>query len=374
MPQGGRVLDFADLTLGVEEEYQIIDGETRELTSYVGDVLEQGAVIFRDQVKPELLQSQVEIGSHVCRNIREARQEVTRLRRMVSEIAERNGCRIVSAATHPFSRWQDQIITEKDRYKALYSSMKVIAQRLLIFGMHVHVGIPDRQLRIDVMNQLSYFIPHVLSLSTSSPFWLGQYTGLKSYRSVIVEDLPRTGIPEYFNTAAEYDQFLEILIKTKCIDEPTKIWWDIRPHPKFPTLEIRVCDAMPRVNHVIAVVALLQAMVAKLIQLRLNNQTWRQYRRALVEENKWRAIKDGLDGHLLDLGKTEQVPTRFLVEEMLEFVDDVVDPLESREEIERVRDILKEGTSADRQIQIFERTGSLEAVVDMLADETMKEC
>ena len=367
-------MDFSDLTLGVEEEYQIIDGETRELTSYVGDVLEQGAVIFRDQVKPELLQSQVEIGSHVCRNIREARQEVTRLRRMVSEIAERNGCRIVSAATHPFSRWQDQIITEKDRYKALYSSMKVIAQRLLIFGMHVHVGIPDRQLRIDVMNQLSYFIPHVLSLSTSSPFWLGQYTGLKSYRSVIVEDLPRTGIPEYFNTAAEYDQFLEILIKTKCIDEPTKIWWDIRPHPKFPTLEIRVCDAMPRVNHVIAVVALLQAMVAKLIQLRLNNQTWRQYRRALVEENKWRAIKDGLDGHLLGLGKTEQVPTRFLVEEMLEFVDDVVDPLESREEIERVRDILKEGTSADRQIQIFERTGSLEAVVDMLADETMKEC
>ena len=367
-------MDFSDLTLGVEEEYQIIDGETRELTSYVGDVLEQGAVIFRDQVKPELLQSQVEIGSHVCRNIREARQEVTRLRRMVSQIAERNGCRIVSAATHPFSRWQDQIITEKDRYKALYSSMKVIAQRLLIFGMHVHVGIPDRQLRIDVMNQLSYFIPHVLSLSTSSPFWLGQYTGLKSYRSVIVEDLPRTGIPEYFNTAAEYDQFLEILIKTKCIDEPTKIWWDIRPHPKFPTLEIRVCDAMPRVNHVIAVVALLQAMVAKLIQLRLNNQTWRQYRRALVEENKWRAIKDGLDGHLLDLGKTEQVPTRFLVEEMLEFVDDVVDPLESREEIERVRDILKEGTSADRQIQIFERTGSLEAVVDMLADETMKEC
>ena len=367
-------MDFSDLTLGVEEEYQIIDGETRELTSYVGDVLEQGAVIFRDQVKPELLQSQVEIGSHVCRNIREARQEVTRLRRMVSQIAERNGCRIVSAATHPLSRWQDQIITEKDRYKALYSSMKVIAQRLLIFGMHVHVGIPDRQLRIDVMNQLSYFIPHVLSLSTSSPFWLGQYTGLKSYRSVIVEDLPRTGIPEYFNTAAEYDQFLEILIKTKCIDEPTKIWWDIRPHPKFPTLEIRVCDAMPRVNHVIAVVALLQAMVAKLIQLRLNNQTWRQYRRALVEENKWRAIKDGLDGHLLDLGKTEQVPTRFLVEEMLEFVDDVVDPLESREEIERVRDILKEGTSADRQIQIFERTGSLEAVVDMFADETMKEC
>ena len=301
-------MDFSALTIGVEEEYQIIDPDTRELTSYVGDVLEQGAVIFRDQVKPELLQSQVEIGSHVCRNVREARQEVTRLRSIVSEIAERNGCRIVSAATHPFSRWQDQIITEKDRYKALLSSMKVIAQRLLCFGMHVHIGIPDRQLRIDVMNQLTYFMPHVLSLSTSSPFWLGQYTGLKSYRSVIFEDLPRTGLPEHFETAAEYDQFVDILVKTKCIDEPTKIWWDIRPHPTFPTLEIRVCDAMTRVNDAIAVVALLQAMVAKLIQLRLDNQTWRQYRRALLEENKWRAIKDGLDGHLIDLGKTQQVP------------------------------------------------------------------
>ena len=367
-------MDFSELTLGVEEEYQIIDGDTRQLTSYVGDVLEQGAVIFRDQVKPELLQSQVETGSHVCRNIGEVRQEVTRLRAMVSEIAERNGCRIVAAATHPFSRWQDQIITEKDRYKALLSTMKVIARRLLIFGMHVHVGIPDRELRIDVMNQLTYFIPHFLSLSTSSPFWLGQNTGLKSYRSVIFEDLPRTGIPENFNTAAEYDQFLEILIKTECLDEPTKIWWDIRPHPKFPTLEIRVCDALTRVDDVIAVVARLQAMVAKLIQLRLNNQTWRPYRRALVEENKWRAIKDGLDGQLIDLGKTEQVPTRFLVEEMLDFVDDVVDPLESRREIERVREILKEGTSSDRQIQTFEQTGSLKAAVDMLADETMLEC
>ncbi len=367
-------MDFSELTLGVEEEYQIIDGSSRELTSYVGDVLKQGAVIFRDQVKPELLQSQVEIGSHVCRNIRETRQEVTRLRGMVSKIAERNGCRIVSAATHPFSRWQDQIITEKDRYKALFSTMQVIAQRLLIFGMHVHIGIPDRQLRIDVMNQLTYFLPHFLSLSTSSPFWLGQNTGLKSYRSVIFEDLPRTGLPEYFKTAVEYEQFVDVLLKTKCIDEPTKIWWDIRPHPKFPTLEIRICDAMTRVNDVVAVVALLQAMVAKLIQLRLNNQSWRQYRRALVEENKWRASKDGLDGHLLDLGKTEQVPTRFLIEEMLAFVDDVADPLGSREELEKVRDILKDGTSADRQLQTFQRTGSLEAVVDMLADETVLDC
>ncbi len=361
-------MDFSELTLGVEEEYQIIDRESRELTSFVGDVLEQGATVFRDQVKPEFLQSQVEIGSHVCRNVREARQEVTRLRGLVSETAERNGCCIVSAGTHPFSRWQDQLITEKDRYKALLTTMKVIAQRLLIFGMHVHVGIPDRQLRIDVMNQLTYFMPHTLSLSTSSPFWLGQHTGLKSYRSVIFEDLPRTGLPEYFRTASEYDQFLDILIKTNCIDEPTKIWWDIRPHPRFPTLEIRICDAITRVDDVISVVALLQAMVAKMIQLRLNNQTWRHYRKALVEENKWRAIKDGLDGHLLDLGKTEQVPTRLLIEEMIEFVDDVVDSLDSRQEVEGVRRILDEGTSADRQILTYQKTGSLEAVVDMLAE------
>lgn len=365
-------MNFEELTLGIEEEYQIIDPETGQLTSYVSEFLEQGATIFRDQVKPELLQSQVEIGSHVCRNIKEARIEVTRLRSMLAEIADRNDRRIVAAGTHPFSRWQDQIITDKDRYKTLVSSMQYIARRLLIFGMHVHVGIPDRRLRLDVMNQLAYFMPHILCLSTSSPFWLGNNTGLKSYRSVVFQDLPRTGVPEYFESAGEYDQFVQTLIDTGCIDEPTKIWWDIRPHPKFPTLEVRVCDCITLIDDVISIAALIQALVAKLIILRLRNQTWRLYRRALIDENKWRAIKEGIEGHLIDLGKNQQVPVRFLVEEMIEFVDDVVDELGSREEVEGVRNIVQRGTSADRQLKRFNETQDLKQVVEMLADETVE--
>ncbi|MFQ5738224.1 MAG: carboxylate-amine ligase [Acidobacteriota bacterium] len=363
-------MDLEDLTIGIEEEYQIVDSETGELTSYVSEFLEHGATIFRDQVKPELLQSQIEIGSHVCRNIKEARQELTRLRRMLGKIAEPNGRRIIAAGTHPFSRWQDQIITDKDRYKTLVASMQYIARRLLIFGMHVHIGVPDRELRIDVMNQLAYFMPHVLCLSTSSPFWLGQNTGLRSYRSVVFGDLPRTGLPEYFHSASEYDQFLETLVKTNCIDEPTKIWWDIRPHPRFPTLEIRICDCVTKIEESISIAALLQALVVKLIELRKSNQTWRQYRRSLLAENKWRAIKDGIDGHLVDLGKETEVPVRFLIEELVEFVEDAADRLGTRQELEGVRRILEEGTSADRQLRTHQKTGDLCAVVDRLADET----
>jgi carboxylate-amine ligase len=363
-----------DLTIGIEEEYQIIDPETRELTSYISEFLDEGALVFRDQVKPEFLQSQVETGSHVCRNIKEARLEVTRLRCMVNEIADQHNRKIVAAGTHPFSHWKDQIITDKDRYKGLLEDMRIIAQRLLIFGTHIHIGIPDPDLRIDIMNQMTYFVPHIFALSTSSPFWMGRYTGLKSYRSVVFEDLPRTGLPEYFDSAQEYDLYLETLVKTKCIDEATKIWWDIRPHPKFPTLEFRMCDCVTRVDEVIAIAALIQAVVAKLIQLRKNNQTWRLYRRSFVAENKWRAIKDGLDGKLIDFGKREEVPLRFLMGELLELVDDVVDELGTRREIETINTILKEGTSADRQLRKYQETDSLEAVVDMLVDETIAGC
>lgn len=367
-------MNFEDLTIGIEEEYQIIDPESRELTSYISEFLEEGAMVFRDQVKPEMLQSQVETGSHVCRNIAEARAEVTRLRRLVSEIAEKNNRKIVAAGTHPFSRWQDQLVTDKDRYKGLIQDMQYVAKRLLIFGMHVHVGIPDRDLRIDIMNQMTYFMPHILTLSTSSPFWLGTNTGMKSYRSIVFQDLPRTGLPEYFNSAAEYEHHVSQLLKMNCIEEPTKIWWDIRPHPKFPTLEFRVCDCTTRIDDVIAIAALLQALVAKLGTLRKRNQTWRMYRRSLIEENKWRALKDGIEGKMLDLGKQEEVPVRFLLEEMLELVDDVVDPLGTRQEVEKIKNILKDGTSADRQLRTFQASGSLEAVVDMLADETIAGC
>lgn len=363
-----------ELTIGIEEEYQIVDRETRELTSFITEFLDQGAVLFRDQVKPEFMQSQVEVGSHVCRNIREARQEITRLRSVVAEIAHKNNCNIVAAGTHPFSKWEDQIITDKDRYKGLISSMQMVAKRLLIFGMHIHVGINDPDLRIDIMNQMSYFMPHILTLSTSSPFWMGRDTGLKSYRSIIFEDLPRTGPPEYFDSAQEYERYVQILLKTKCIEEPTKIWWDIRPHPKFPTLEFRMCDCVTRVDDVIAIAALIQAIVAKLIRLRKNNQTWRIYRRGLIAENKWRAIKDGIDGKLIDLGREEEVPLRLLMNELLEMVDDVVDGLGTRREVEHIRTILKEGASADRQLRKYRETQDLKAVVDMLAADTIKGC
>lgn len=363
-----------ELTIGIEEEYQIIDPDSRELTSYISEFLDKGVVLFRDQVKPEFLQSQIEIGSHVCRNIREARQEIIRLRGIVAEIADKHNRKIVAAGTHPFSRWQDQLITDRDRYKGLLDAMKIVAQRLLIFGMHIHVGIPDPNLRIDIMNQMTYFVPHIFALSTSSPFWMGQNTGLKSYRAVIFEDLPRTGLPQYFDSAEQYDRYVQTLIKTECIDEPTKIWWDIRPHPKFPTLEFRMCDCVTKIDEVVAIAALIQAVAAKLIQLRRLNQTWRIYRPSLIAENKWRAVKDGIDGKLIDFGKEEQVPLRLLMGELLELVDDVVDPLGIRQEIEYIRTILKEGSSADRQLRTYYETNDLKTVVDRLAEETILGC
>lgn len=362
------------LTIGIEEEYQIIDPQTRELTSFITEFLEQGAMIFRDQVKPEFLQSQVEVGSQVCSGVKEARAEIVRLRSIVSEIADKNNRKIIAAGTHPFSRWEDQLVTDHDRYHGLLHQMKHLARRLLIFGMHIHVGIPDRDLQIDIMNQMSYFMPHILTLSTSSPFWWGADTGLKSYRSIIFEDLPRTGIPERFNTANEYDAYVDTLIRTGCIDEPTKIWWDIRPHPKFPTLEFRVCDCTTKIDEVIAIAALVQALVAKMIQYRRNNRTWRLYRRTLIAENKWRAIKDGVDGSMIDFGKMSEIPTRELMEELLYLVDDVVDQLDSREEIAYIRTMLDEGTSADRQLKVFAQTNDLKAVVDSLASETVEGC
>jgi len=367
-------MNIEDLTIGIEEEYQIIDPETGKLTSFITEFLDKGAVLFREQVKPEFLQSQIEIGSHVCRNIKEARQEVTRLRSIVSEIARKNDRKIVAAGTHPFSRWQDQIITDRDRYQGLADDMKIIAQRLLIFGMHIHIGIPDPDLRIDIMNQMTYFVPHIFALSTSSPFWMGRDTGLKSYRTVVFEDLPRTGLPEYFGSNQEYESYIDILAQTGCIEDATKIWWDIRPHPKFPTLEFRMCDCVTKVDEVIAIAALVQALVAKLIYLRKNNQSWRIYRQGLIAENKWRATKEGIEGKLIDLGKKEQVPLRLLMEELLELVEDTADRLGTRHEVEYIRTILKEGTSADRQLQTYHETGDLKAVVDRLTEETVMGC
>ena len=365
---------FDELTIGIEEEYQIIDTESRELTSFITEFMEQGAMVFNENVKPEFLQSQIEVGSSICKDIKEARSEICRLRNLVSDIAAKNKCNIVAAGTHPFSKWEDQLVTNKERYRGLLDSMQIVAKRLLIFGMHIHIGIKDRDLRIDIMNQMRYFMPHILALSTSSPFWWGQKTGFKSYRSIVFEDLPRTGIPERFDSYVEYEQYIHTLIKCGCIDEATKIWWDIRPHPIFPTLEFRICDCTTKVNEVIAIAALIQSLVAKLIKLRMSNQSWRSYRSSMIAENKWRAIKDGIKGELIDFGKQTEISASELMEELIELIDDVLDPLGTRKDVEYLFTLLKEGSSADRQISCYERTDSLEAVVDQLSEETMMDC
>lgn len=359
-----------DFTLGIEEEYQIIDPESRELTSYVQEFFEEGRLVLEDQLQPEFLRSQIEVGSKICRSIDEVRDELIRLRRTVSEVAESHGLAIAAASTHPFSRWMDQEVTAAERYTTQERKLAEVIRRLLIFGMHVHVGIEDKDLLIDVMDQARYFLPHLLALSTSSPFWHGRETGLKSYRSIVFENMPRSGPPPAFSSWYEYEAFIDTLVSTNSIEEASLIWWDMRPHPKYPTLEFRMCDICTRVDEALCIAALILALVAKLIQLRRRNISWRRYRPALIRENKWRAIRYGVEGRLIDFGKREEVPVRDLALELLELVDDVLDPLGVRREAEYVQTILDEGTSADRQLATWRETGSLEAVVDQLVEET----
>jgi glutamate---cysteine ligase / carboxylate-amine ligase len=357
-------------TIGIEEEYQLIDPETRELTSYIQEFLELGRVVLRDQIKPEFLQSQVEVGSKICHSIQEARQELGHLRRTVIGVAEDAGLRVAAASSHPFSSWMQQRITAGERYTKHEREMADVARRLLIFGMHVHIGIEDRDLMIDVMDQARYFLPHLLALSTSSPFWYGRDTGLKSYRSVVFESVPRSGPPPAFASWAEYQQFIDTLLKTHCIEDGTRIWWDIRPHSKFPTLEFRVTDICTRLDDAICLAAVILSIVTKLMKLRRNNLSWRRYRHHLITENKWRAVRYGINGKLLDFGRQEEVEFPQLANELLELVDDVVDELDVRKEVEHVRTILQQGSSADRQLAVFRETQDLKAVVDHLIAET----
>ena len=375
------------LTLGVEEEYQIIHPETRDLYSYVQKFLDQGKLIFpEEELKPEFMQSQIEVGSQVCRNVKEVRQEVIRLRQMVGLLAEKNGMKIAAASTHPFASWLDQDVNAGERYREVLDRMRGVAERLLTFGMHVHIGFGDDKDRmIEIMNQLRYFLPHVLALSTSSPFWQGRNTGLKSYRSVVFEVLPRTGIPSHFESFSEYQELVRTLGQVgSAVDangnpDATKIWWDVRPHPRFGTLEVRVSDICTSVDDAVAIAALIQALCAKLLQLRKNNMGWRRYRQHHIKENKWRAMRYGIHGKLIDFGIREEVPMNFLALELIDLVDDVVDELGSREEIKHIRTILQRGTSADRQIQVYQKAltnganeeEALTAVVDFLVEETM---
>jgi carboxylate-amine ligase len=358
------------LSIGIEEEYQIVDPRTRELVPKIVDLLDSDDPILRE-VKPELHQCQVEVGTRVCRTVQEARAELVRLRGGLIRALEPHGVTIVSAGTHPISSWQEQDVTPLERYLGVREELQDLAHRLLIFGMHVHVGIEDPDFRIDCLNAARYVLPHILCLSTSSPFWMGRNTGLHSYRSIVFKSFPRSGVPRRFYGVADFEAFQRTLIATHSIPDGSKLWWDVRPHHKYPTLEFRGCDAVTRIDEAVCIAAILQAVVAKLWRLRRDNMSFRIYGHDLIEENKWRAVRWGLTGKLVDFGKEQELPAPVLVRELIEwFIGDVMDELGTRREIEYAWRILEEGSSADRQLAVFERTRDLTAVVDHLIAET----
>ncbi len=362
------------LTIGIEEEYQTIDPETRDLRSHIDtEIIAKGKILLKEAVKAEMHQSVVEVGTGICKHIKDAAVELKALRRDIIQLARQNGLHVASAATHPFADWRNQAIYPDERYYTIVQDLKMVARANLIFGLHVHIGVEDRETGIQIMNAARYFLPHILALSTNSPFWQGMDTGLKSYRCKVFDKFPRTNIPDYFPSWGEYESFVSLLVKTNCIDNAKKIWWDIRPHPNFPTLEFRICDVPMRVDETIAITALIQATVAKLYKLHAANQSFRLYRRALIMENKWRALRYGLDGKIIDFGKQQEVPVRDLIYEYLNFVDDVVDELDSREEINYIHRILEHGTGADRQLRVYQETGDLTKVMDYIVQETQAE-
>ncbi len=359
-------------TLGIEEEFQILDAETLKLRSQMSKIIDGGKVLLKERIKEEMHQSVVEMGTNVCENIQQARDEVSYLRQQVIALAAKEDLKVAAAGTHPFSHWSEQLITPNPRYDALIAEMKDVARSNLIFGMHVHIGIPNREEGLQIMNVARYFLPHLYALSTNSPFWEGRETGFKSFRSKIFDKFPRTGIPPYFASVAEYDKFIEILVKTRCIDNGKKIWWDIRLHPFYPTVEFRVCDMVLTVDEVMCIAALMQCIIAKLHLLHQKNQSFRSYRRVLINENKWRAARWGIEAQLIDFGKEEEVPFNTLINELLEFIDDVVDDLGCRTEVNYVYQMLQQGSGADRQLKVFEDSQDLKQVVQYIVEQTAK--
>jgi glutamate---cysteine ligase / carboxylate-amine ligase len=359
------------LNIGIEEEYQTIDAETRDLRSHIhAEIVQKGKTLLAERVKPEMHQSVIEIGTGVCRNIKDAKEEIISIRREIVKLARRHGLRVAAGGTHPFAKWSQQEIYPDERYRTIVEDMKMVARANLIFGLHVHIGVEDRETAIQIMNGARYFLPHLLALSTNSPFWQGMETGLRSYRCKVFDKFPRTNIPDLYSSWAEFEQYVNLLIKTNCIDDAKKIWWDIRPHPHFPTLEFRICDIPMRVEETIAIAALCQAIIAKLYRLHRQNLSFRHYSRALIMENKWRAARYGLDGKLIDFGKQREVPVRDLIREILEFVGEEVGELGSGEEMSYIAKILDEGSGADRQLKVFAETGDLNKVVDFMIEET----
>ncbi|MEO8582621.1 MAG: carboxylate-amine ligase [Flavitalea sp.] len=353
-------------TLGIEEEYMVVDPESRHLKSHEQKIVLEGQRVIKDKVKAEMHQAVVEVGTDICQDVDEAFKDVSNLRRTISTIAESLGLWVGASGTHPFSHWESQMITDHVRYSEIVNELQEAARSNLIFGLHVHVGMADRRMANHIANSTRYFLPHIYALSTNSPFWEGRLTGYKSYRTKIFDKFPRTGIPEAFESIEAYDSYIKLLVKTNCIDNAKKIWWDLRVHPFFNTVEFRICDVPMTVSETVAIAALFQAVCAKIYKLHAQNLNFIQYPRTLINENKWRASRYGIDGRLIDFGKEEEVSARVLINELLEFVDDVVDQLGSRYAISYVSRMLENGTGADRQLKVFEDTGSLISVVDYI--------
>jgi carboxylate-amine ligase len=359
-------INYGNFTLGIEEEYMVIDPNSRELKSHEQRIVTEGQKMIKDKVKAEMHQAVVEVGTDICRDVHEARKDISTLRKTISQIATDIGLRVGASGTHPFSHWESQLITDHARYNEIVNELQEAARSNLIFGLHVHVGMETRQMANHIANSTRYFLPHIYALSTNSPFWEGRKTGYKSYRTKVFDKFPRTGIPDFFESIEAYDNFVKMLVKTNSIDNAKKIWWDLRVHPFFNTVEFRICDVPMTVDETICIAALFQAVCAKIYKLRTHNMNYIQYSRALINENKWRASRYGIDGHLIDFGKEEEVNTRVLIYELLEFVDDVLDPLNSRQEAHYATKILETGTGADRQLKVYQDSNNLVDVVDYI--------
>lgn len=362
-------LNYKTFTLGVEEEYMVLDPETRELKSHEQKIVHEGQKVIKDKVKAEMHQAVVEVGTDICADADEAWQDVATLRKTISEIAGNLGFAMGAAGTHPFSHWESQLITDHIRYNELVNELQEAARSNLIFGLHVHVGMENREMANHIANSTRYFLPHIYALSTNSPFWEGRLTGYKSFRTKVFDKFPRTGIPEAFDSIEAYENYVKLLVKTNCIDNAKKIWWDLRVHPFFNTVEFRICDIPLTVDETITLATLFQAVCARIYLLRSKNLNFIQYSRALLNENKWRASRYGIDGRLIDFGKEEEVNTRALLYELLDFIDPVIDNLGSRHRLAHIHKILENGTGADRQLKIFDETKNLVSVVDYIRQQ-----
>jgi len=366
-------LNFKHFTLGVEEEYMVMDPVTGELKSHEQRIVHEGQKIIKDKVKAEMHQAVVEVGTDICQDVDEAFQDITVLRKTISEIATSLDFTMGAAGTHPYSLWQSQLITNHSRYNEIVNELQDAARSNLIFGLHVHVGMETREMANHIANSTRYFLPHVFALSTNSPFWEGRQTGYKSFRTKVFDKFPRTGIPESFESIEAYDNFIKLLMKTNSIDNAKKIWWDLRVHPFFNTVEFRICDVPLTVDETIAITAIFQAICAKIYKLRSMNMNFIQYSRALINENKWRASRYGIDGFLIDFGKEEEINTRVLLYELLDFVDDVVDHLGSRHRLEYIHKIIEGGTGADRQLAVYEENKNLQSVASFIQSQFLAE-